>query len=439
MLCTCGHLLGQNNLNSPYSRFGLGDVVNPEFVPLRSMGGISTAFAHPYYTNLSNPASLGALQATAFEIGFDAARVKLKTDESELINWSGNLNYFSLAFPLINPVNRLLDRRKTDFNWGMSLSLTPVTRVNHFTVVNEEIAELGPIIREYRGAGGTNMFSWGNGIKYKNFHFGLNLGYLFGSIMDEKTVLFGNQTALHDYVLRDASYRGFTWKGGLQYEIDLSGGAGAEDERNAESITLGLTGNGRWNLRALTTVLDARMSSTYGGLQTVANGVVRVDTLLFDDEARVEGKLPATFSLGVVYKKSTRWLLGANYTYTGWAKYQNDLHQNQTFANTSYLGVGVQYVPDATAFKYYYQRIRYRAGLRFGADPRVIEGEQIKDFNVSLGLGLPVVLSRQLSFINLGVEFSRHGGQIPLTENFVRFNLGVTLNNNLWFLKRKFN
>jgi len=80
----------------------------------------------------------------------------------------------------------------------------------------------------------------------------------------------------------------------------------------------------------------------------------------------------------------------------------------------------------------------YRGGLRFGTDPRSINGSQIKQFSLNAGIGLPVVVSRQLSFINLGLNYRRLGGNIPIKEGLFGFNVGVTLNNNLWFLKRKF-
>ncbi len=432
---------GQVGFNSPYSRFGLGDPIGTDFAPLRAMGGISTAYAHPFLTNLNNPASLGALQATAFEIGFDATRANLVPDQGNSnISWGGNMNYFSLAFPLINPVNRLLDRKGNDFNWGMAFSLLPNTRVSHFTSQLDNQENIGNVTREYKGSGGTNQFLWSNGFKYKQLYAGLSLGYIFGSIKDEKTVLLQDIVlAFHDYALRESSYRGFSWKGGLQYEIDLTNGAGLEDVRAAETITIGLSGNGRWDFRSLSTVFDARMGNSYEGLTLPMNGIVEVDTLLYSEDVENRGKLPGELSFGVVYKKSTKWLLGLNYRTTAWSKYENELQTDQEFMNASQFAAGAEFVPDETAFKYYYQRIRYRAGIRAGTDPRVINGQQIKDLGISIGFGLPIVLSRQLSFINLGVEYNRHGGDIPIKENFLRFNVGVTLNNNLWFLKRKFN
>ena len=91
-----GLVQAQTGSNSPYSRFGLGDLIDQNFVALRSMGGISTAFSDQFYTNLSNPASLGALQATAFEIGFDATRANLKSATESETYWGWQ---YDLLFP----------------------------------------------------------------------------------------------------------------------------------------------------------------------------------------------------------------------------------------------------------------------------------------------------------------------------------------------------
>ncbi|MDH3244528.1 MAG: hypothetical protein OEM26_07930, partial [Saprospiraceae bacterium] len=64
--------------NSPYSRLGIGDLVSNEFSHLRSLGGLSAAYSSPFQTNILNPASLGHLSTTSFEIGFDTRSSKYK-------------------------------------------------------------------------------------------------------------------------------------------------------------------------------------------------------------------------------------------------------------------------------------------------------------------------------------------------------------------------
>jgi hypothetical protein len=425
--------------NSPYSRLGIGDLVSNEFSHLRSLGGLSAAYSSPFQTNILNPASLGHLSTTSFEIGFDTRSSKYTFGNESQSFWDGGLTHMSLAFPIFNPLNRLLDRKKTDFNWGMSISLLPHSRVIHATEVSDVVPSVGEVTRQYEGSGGTNKISWGNGFKYKQLYFGLNVGYLFGTISNERAVLFEDLILqFHDYMADDHSYRGFFWNGGFQYVFDLSQGKALEDERQIKSLTIGLHGNSRWSYKTVSERFSALKSSVWGGLSDDIPDE-ETDTIFYADDIQNKGKMPSEFGIGITYQRGTKFLMGLNYRTSGWSNYENNVDVGN-FDNSWQFSLGGEFVPDADSYRFYHRRIRYRAGLQFGTDPRVIEGEdQIKDLSINLGFGLPIILSRQLSFINLGVEYGQHGGQIPIKENFFRLHVGVSLNNNLWFYKRKFN
>ncbi len=433
-------VLAQNSVSSPYSKYGIGALSTNEFVPLRSMGGISTAFSDQYMTNLTNPASLASLQATSFEMGFEMYRSRLKevsTDQSDGF-WGGSITYFSLAFPLINPVNRLLDRRKNNFNWGMGFALLPHSRVSHFSSVDEVIENVGRVTREVEGSGGLNKVLWSNGIKYNQWYFGLSLGYLFGNIRNETAILYRDQPlALDNYSRIDASYRGFLTRLGVQYELDFSDGKGMEDARDIHSLTFGLTTSFKSKFRTLSSDLVSLKGTRYGGLGDELQDEL-TDTLRYVEDIEGFGTLPGDFSLGAIYRKGTKWLVGANFDVYNGSKYQNDLDDHK-LDNSYRLAFGAQHVPDATAFNSYFQRVMYRAGFNFGKDPRMIKGEQLNRYELNVGIGMPIVLSRQISFINFGLNYGGFSGDLPLKENYVGFNVGLTLNNNLWFLKRKFN
>ena len=57
--------------NSPYSRYGLGDLIPQQNILNRAMGGISTAYADYSTVNFANPASYAELKITSFDIGLD--------------------------------------------------------------------------------------------------------------------------------------------------------------------------------------------------------------------------------------------------------------------------------------------------------------------------------------------------------------------------------
>ena len=102
-------LLGQSRDNSPFSRFGFGDIQDDNFIYSRNMGGLGAAIYNPYEINIVNPASINYLSAAAFDIGFTGDYNSLTDQNGQNASfWAGNLSYISLAFPLKNTLNDLL-------------------------------------------------------------------------------------------------------------------------------------------------------------------------------------------------------------------------------------------------------------------------------------------------------------------------------------------
>jgi hypothetical protein len=81
--------------------------------------------------------------------------------------------------------------------------------------------------------------------------------------------------------------------------------------------------------------------------------------------------------------------------------------------------------------------------LGFFTGPDYINlGEKLSRYGASLGLGLPLTRNRQapnqLTFINVGLEFSKRGNNNNLLkENLFRLSLGFSLSD-IWFIKRKY-
>ncbi|WCC44500.1 hypothetical protein PJW08_12565 [Tenacibaculum finnmarkense] len=62
---------------------------------------------------------------------------------------------------------------------------------------------------------------------------------------------------------------------------------------------------------------------------------------------------------------------------------------------------------------------------------------EIKDFGINVGLGLP--LPRQLSNVNIGLEYGQKGtvSNNLIKEKYFNVRLSLSLNSTKWFHKRK--
>ena len=58
--------VGQNNTNSPYTRYGYGELVDVNSAEQRAMGGTAIGMRNGSSINAANPASYSAVDSTTF-------------------------------------------------------------------------------------------------------------------------------------------------------------------------------------------------------------------------------------------------------------------------------------------------------------------------------------------------------------------------------------
>lgn len=421
----------QPKANSPYSRFGLGDPVPQFFAASAGMGGMNAAFHDPFHLNMVNPASLGWLQVTAFELGLSARYSGLRSGDGSSGIWSGNLNYLALGFPLKNPINQAMERSRNKFGWGMSLALQPFTNVGYNIESKGDNEIYGGTTTSLKGTGGTYRFKWGNGIRLGGLSAGVQLNALFGNITNarrlnlDSTLLLAYATELRDQI----AIGGIQWSAGAQYTLYFK-----EEKRRYElgspSVTLGAYVN---NSASVNTY-----SSRFYYRDNFAVSPV-IDTLLFENEVKQQVQLPREVGFGLSFDRLDKLKLIADFSASQWSAYTNEARP-ETLLDSWRFSAGGEWIPDITSYNNYFRRLRYRAGFFMGSDPRSVNGEQIREIGFSLGLGFPIIIPRQTtSFVNVALTGGRFGASENLRENFMQLSLGFTLNDNSWFFKRKFN
>lgn len=416
--------------NSPYSRLGMGDLFNQNFTNIRSMGGLSAAFNDPMQVNLQNPASLGFLKATTFEAGLFGNYTQLSDSDQTADIWNSNIGYLSLGFATKNQLNQVLDRKSSPWGWGMNFTLLPFSDVNYGVELTSAVQDTINVVNTFQGSGGTNRIIWGNGVRYKNLSVGLNLGYLFGKINNDRTLDISEAGSYGVITEKGISLRGFTWNAGAQYNhIFKKKTSDGEVINTGKILSVGAFGNSGTSFNTESTLLEYRSNNSFFDRDTLTN----------QTGLEQEGMLPSQLGIGFIYGKTNEWKIGANYTLGNWSEYFNEgIPEGQELNDSWELGVGGEFIPDNGSYNRYYKKIRYRAGIFYGKDPRL----DLNNYGVSFGFGLPIVLPRQtVSFVNLGIEIGQLTGtdDTLLKENYVNFTAGFTLNDNSWFFKRKFN
>ncbi len=422
--------LAQPKANSPLSILGLGDFVSPEFAVSAGMGGNLVSYQSAFDFTTANPASYGSLETAAFDLGLYGKYKAMSYKNKAQKIWNGNIKYIALGLPLQNTLNELLEKKRSRLRFGMVFYLAPYTRMDYNIRTEDILPEIDTVVNLFQGTGGTYKVFWGTGMKYKDFSFGVNLGYIFGSLSQVRQDAFQSTVAAVTNSFEDKmSIKGFVWNAGIQYKYYLD--KVTEDGKvrsNRRSFTFGATAN---SISSFTT----NSSKKYLALNPLASST---DTVLFENDIKKSGKLPGAFSVGVTYEKSNKLLIGFNYDANKWSKYTNEAKPEQ-LRDTWKISFGGQYIPDITSYNDYFKKIRYRFGAYYGLDPRGFNTE-LTFTGITIGAGFPIILTRQrTSFVNIAFELGKLGFEEGYKEKYFKINLGFTLNDNSWFFKRKFN
>jgi hypothetical protein len=426
-------LHAQPKTNSPYSRYGLGDPIAQYFSSQAGMGGQTTAFHDPHHLNMLNPASYAHLNTTVLETGINAKYSKYSSGTATQALWSGNLSYFALGMTLKSPINQVLDKTKSPWQFGTAFSLAPNSLIGYKTQTISTPDNVGRIVNNFQGNGGTYRLNWGVGAKYKNTAFGMNAGWLFGRSSAENFTAFVDSVPTYiTNIKQDISMRGFVWNTGVMHDFILKTDVNNK-EIKTEWLTLGVTAEGKHKIKGTqdNSIIRSRTRSASGDL-------TGSDTISFNTNKAFKVTLPAGFSIALQYVKANKFKIGVQYSVENWSGYENEA-KPERLKNTSSISAGIEYIPDANSYNNLTRRFRYRLGGYYRQDPRIVNNEKINDIGVTFGLGLPVILPRQgTSYVNAAFELGKLGAGTVVSENYFRINLGFTLNDNSWFYKRRF-
>jgi len=93
---------GQNNTNSPYTRFGYGDISDTNNGEQRALGGVSIGSRSNTSINTVNPASYSAVDSMTFmfDIGSSALMSRFTDQSGKRSTFNANLEYITMQFPL---------------------------------------------------------------------------------------------------------------------------------------------------------------------------------------------------------------------------------------------------------------------------------------------------------------------------------------------------
>lgn len=406
-------LIAQNNTNSPYTRFGYGELADRSFGAGRAMGGVGVGLRSSKQINPMNPASYSCMDSLTFLFDFGVSgQVSWFTDGvNNRKNVNGNVEYIAMQFPI---TRRL----------AVSLGVLPYSHVGYefgkaYSNVDSPYSETfvgsGSLSDAY---GGVSFDLW-----KKRLSVGANFSFLFGNITHERNLTFLNSSSGTNNVTqyKRLEVRDFKMNFGVQYTHPLS---------KDESVTVGATFSPGQQLHAKSYNISGVGSNKY-------NMSLETDTVLGQ-----RSDIPNSFGFGASYVKENRLTVAADFLFEDWKNCQY-FGEKDNFKNRVRVGAGLEFIPNYIA-RSFFSRVRYRAGGHYSnsylnvnmKDGNSYNRYGYNEYGASIGLGLPLIDNR--SFMNVSFEYVKvhpeHRSMID--EQYFRFTVNYTFNE-LWFFKRK--
>ncbi len=406
-------LFSQANVNSPYSRYGVGDLATRQNAYNFAMGGVSIALSNPRYVNPFNPASNTAFDTLSFIFsgGINSKVGNLKTDQQ-----SANTNFATLGYLLFGfPINKWL---KT------SIGIIPYSNVGYDIIDKQNLPEIGNTTFFYKGSGGLNQFYLNFGVQVtKNLSLGASGAWMFGKANLARLIYFPDSvgmlhTRIDNYIEVGDLYFDF----GAQYKKPI---------QNNLTLGFGATYAPKQSISSVENYLARTYSGSATGIEYFR------DTI----ESRIENQgsiiIPDKYGVGIMLKKKESWMIAADYSWQNWSKYEA-FGKSDSLQNSMQISIGGEYQPSRTASANYLKLVTYRLGFRYNKTYLELRDNQINQFGITFGVALP--LPRTLTTVNLGVEIGRSGTTASglIQENFMKFTLGIDIWER-WFVKRKYN
>lgn len=388
----------ENGMNSPYTRFGFGQLSAMETGTNKGMGGTGIGVQNSNQINMLNPASYAAVDTLTFLLD-----VGMSLSNTNLAEGSVKMNALNTTFDYLAMQFRLVPRL------GMTIGMMPFSNIG-YNFSNTELVrndEDGKITASntYLGSGGLRQVTTGLGYSpFKGLSVGANLSYIYGEIYHYVHNQYSDQYATPRTRQYSADLSTYIVDLGLQYQAVVG----------KNRLTLGAT---------------YRPGKTFDDEAYIIDITSANDTI-----GRSHMSIPVQYGVGASYSYDNRLTIAADYSVQ---KYSTVNFFGAKGADSYRASVGMEYTPEHISRKLF-KRAHYRAGLHCATSHYTIDGKQgPTEYGAIVGIGLPIMNRwNGKSILNISGQYIHVRPNVPnmITENSLRLNIGLSFNET-WFNK----
>ena len=405
LLLLSTQLVGQNNTNSPYTRFGYGDLTEGTATELRGMGGVGIANRSKSTINALNPASYSSVDSLTFQFDVGAgarfSHFMTKGTDGNLSNsaFNANLEYLTMRFPLgrwLGFSAGLLPYSFSGYNFYQTDSLF----VNRGTAEDERKVFY---TRSFNGSGGFSQIYGGLSLNlFNHVSLGVNTYYMFGDVNNSRIVSY-NPTIINASMETNRIHvSDLRVRYGLQFYNTLA---------DKHDVVLG--------------VIYENKTKFDGNFVRQLNN----DTIDYTDGF----ELPQVLGVGLNYTFNKKLTVGFDYLQQNWGD-ALFFGKKDSLVNRTKLAFGAEYIPNPGGRRYS-ERIRYRVGFNTANQYyKINKLAPQNDYTFSFGVGLPTRTGKTM--LNTSLEYGKIGSSSLLREDYLKVTFSASIDEH-WFFKPK--
>jgi len=388
----------QNSTSSPFSIFGIGEYEIRDFGRTTGLGSVGIGYQSQNFLNRRNPAGLSGIDTLRFILDVSAA-IKISEFRTKSVQaQSTNFNFKSMAVGV-----------RVSKKWTSSVGLAPYSNVGYNMTAPDQNQGTDQPKASFTGSGGINKFYWANAVElFQGFSLGATSSYIFGNFTksEEKDIF-----TIQDVHNVSKIYFDF----GVQYSHRFG---------NFTQVTVG----GVYGYESKMPIQHMRM--------TISNNMLESRQRQPDDR---NSYIPESYGAGFSIlrnKKAAEWVFAADYQFRNFSVDRSRV-RILSYSDSHTYSAGLQFTPNKNGPDNYLQVIRFQLGACYNQSYLKVNGYQLEDYSVSLGVGLPF---RNLSYVNIAVNVgeSGTGKRGGINERYVLLSMNMSLIER-WFAKFQFN
>ncbi len=391
------------NVSSPYSILGIGDIENNDYGRFNASGNAGVSRREIGYYNFSNPASLTVIPYKSVNLDFTTR------GRSSIFKLTGTDTFTNPSKDFV--VKRVALSFKVTPKVAFAVGLKPFSSVNYQYTGMAAIKNEGvDYIRYVDGSGGIyqTYFSIAKELK-RGLSVGVTGSWLFGSLKNSTEYynpLIGLDVVKNDYKFYNAA--------GLQTGLQYYSKPGENWQH-----TVGLTAS-------LFTKLKGQLTTDYVENDSIINSL---------EPENISMKLPVSLVAGYSIAGKNGLSMHVQGSYHQWPA-QKLNYRTATVKDAYGLNAGIEYSKKIDVAGYRVEKFYLACGVRMEQSYIAINNTALREYALTFGAGKNI---SPLIGINASMEFGKRGqpSRNQIMENYLQYSIGITLKD-LWYGTKKF-